>query len=73
LVRPLIPGLSNRPGLAGLHSVIGYATPKYKLTGKDQKVLEVRDEKLAAARAERKRKRLKEEVSRPQIMPEALV
>lgn len=43
-----------------LHSAIGYVTPKDKLNGKEKEVLEAREEKLAAARAERKIKRLKE-------------
>ena len=44
-----------------LHSAIGYVTPKDKLLGREKEVLEAREEKLAAARAERKKKRLKEE------------
>lgn len=55
-----------------LHSAIGYVTPKDKLTGRDQEVLKAREEKLAAARAERKRKRLTEEVNIPHIASEAL-
>ena len=43
-----------------LHSAIGYVTPRDKLTGKDTEILKAREEKLAAARAERKKKRLKE-------------
>lgn len=44
-----------------LHSAIGYITPKDKLLGREKEVLEAREEKLAVARAERKKKRLKEE------------
>ena len=55
-----------------LHSAIGYVTPKDKLTGRDQEVLKAREEKLAAARAERKRKRRIEEVDAPHITSEAL-
>ena len=44
-----------------LHSAIGYVTPKDKLNGNDKGVFEAREEKLAAARAERKKKRLNRE------------
>ena len=47
-----------------LHSAIGYVTPKDKLHGKEKEILNAREEKLAAARAERKKKRLKEEGDR---------
>ena len=40
-----------------LHSAIGYVTPRDKLLGKDVEVLKAREDKLAAARAERKKKR----------------
>lgn len=41
-----------------LHSAIGYVAPKDKLIGKDVKIFKDREEKLAAAREMRKRKRL---------------
>lgn len=44
-----------------LHSAIGYVTPKDKLHGKEKEILDAREQKLVAARAERKKKRLKEE------------
>lgn len=40
-----------------LHSAIGYVTPKDKLQGTDTDILKAREEKLAAAREQRKSKR----------------
>ncbi len=41
-----------------LHSAIEYVTPQDRLLGKEQEIFKARDEKLAAARAKRKEKRL---------------
>tara|TARA_B100000686_G_C16706863_1_gene926805 strand:- start:58 stop:1080 length:1023 start_codon:yes stop_codon:yes gene_type:complete len=41
-----------------LHSAIGYITPAIKLAGKEQEVFDARDAKLAAAREQRRLKRL---------------
>jgi len=41
-----------------LHSAIGYIAPKDKLEGRDRQIFKERDQKLEAARAERKQKRL---------------
>ena len=43
-----------------LHSAIGYVAPKVKLEGRDQQMFKERDQKLKAARAVRKQKRLAE-------------
>ena len=48
-----------------LHSAIGYVTPKDKLEGRDKQIFTERDQKLEAARAARKQKRL-EEKRRPE-------
>ena len=44
-----------------LHSAIGYVTPKAKLAGKEQEIFKAREEKLVAARFQRKKKRLNKE------------
>ena len=43
-----------------LHSSIGYVAPKDKLEGRDKQIFKERDQKLEAARAARKQKRLEE-------------
>lgn len=45
-----------------LHSAIGYITPKDKLLGKEKEILAAREEKLAAARADRAKRRLRKDV-----------
>jgi putative transposase len=49
-----------------LHSSIGYVAPKDKLDGRDKQIFKERDQKLEAARAARKQKRL-EEKRRPAL------
>jgi len=43
-----------------LHSAIGYIAPKDKLEGRDKQIFKERDQKLEAARAARKQKRMEE-------------
>jgi putative transposase len=42
-----------------LHSAIGYVPPQAKLEGRDQQILAVRDQRLAAARERRRQRRTK--------------
>lgn len=44
--------------LNGLHSAIGYITPKDKMEGRDRQIFAERDRKLQEARERRKQRRM---------------
>lgn len=48
-----------------LHSAIGYITPADKLAGNEQEILRTRENKLAAAREQRREKRVREKQNQP--------
>lgn len=59
--KELVKGFVSYYNQERLHSAIGYVTPKDKLLGREKEILDARENKLAAARDERKNKRLRKE------------
>ena len=55
-----------------LHSSIGYVAPRDKLEGQDTQIFKERDQKLEAARAARKQKRLEENHRSDYLLPVAV-
>ena len=55
--RRLVSGYVQHYNTVRLHSAIGYVTPADKLAGREQTIFQQRDQKLAAARDQRQRRR----------------
>ena len=57
LSKRLVTEFANYYNTKRLHSSIGYVSPVDKLLGKKEEIFKARDQKLHAARAERRRQR----------------